>query len=341
MKKVETDILEKEFLEVRIYLIIHHPFWGRLVGNIAQQFTNEVSNIAVTANINQIIILKINKTYWQTLKKSDRTETLAIRTQAIKNVLLDWCIELFKISRAPEWPISTISSEGFLFIKKQLNQLSTTDQALLKRNIYSFFKRNAKTLIINHEQNIEGLLWSKIKTSFEQPRSGQNWRNTLNFFSKTSGQTLLKSTLKKSSKRYRTIPGTKIRSTSRLLVAIDTSGSIADHDYHFSEIHKLWRNQIECEIIEVDDRIRKCYSYRGVTPTIRTRGGTDFSPAIQYANQQRAIDGLIYFTDGFGPVPGIPSKSPILWIISSTGITPSTYQWSALQGRKVKMNLKA
>ena len=164
-----------------------------------------------------------------------------------------------------------------------------------------------------------------------------NWKRVLRLFMQSSQKTYLKSTIKKQSRRYGTFPGIKIKQKQRILIAIDTSGSIDEVDLanFFSEIYHVWKQASEIQIVLCDTRIHDQYTYKGTAPTVvGGGGGTDFNPPIEYANSYRP-DVLLYFTDGHAAIPKIKSRVPIIWIISSDGITPDN--WNDLPGRKVKL----
>lgn len=189
-----------------------------------------------------------------------------------------------------------------------------------------------------------GFLPASLKTYLQPyynlPPAQINWRRILRLFTSGSSQTFLKNTIRKPSKRYGTIPGIKIKHRTKLLVAVDTSGSIHHQDLElfFSEIYHIWRQGTEIRVVECDVRIHHDYFFEGQKPQIAGGGGgTDFNAPIALANQTYRPDALIYFTDGFGPVPRTPSRYPILWMITSTGITATTEVWRRLPGRKVKM----
>lgn len=93
----------------------------------------------------------------------------------------------------------------------------------------------------------------------------------------------------------------------------------------------------ELTIVECDDQIRNQYPYRGQQILeVSGRGGTRFDAPIRLANESR-MDGMIYLTDGFGPVPEVAPRIPLLWLISSQGIRPDSRTWLELPGKKVKI----
>jgi predicted metal-dependent peptidase len=166
-----------------------------------------------------------------------------------------------------------------------------------------------------------------------------NWKLALRLFAESAAKTRLKSTIKRPSKRYGTVPGTLIRHRRRLLVVIDTSGSIGQEDFaaFFNEIFHLWRAGASVEIIEADTQVYHQYPYRGTAPeAVSGRGGTDFNAALEQANRIRP-DGLIFFTDGYADQPRVRPRIPVLWVITPRGLEAKMPAWAGLPGRKVKM----
>lgn len=167
-----------------------------------------------------------------------------------------------------------------------------------------------------------------------------NWKRVLRMFATNSRKMLLKDTIRRPSKRYGTVPGVKIKRHQKLIIALDTSGSLPGSmlGAFFREIHQLWRTGAEMTIVECDDRIQNQYPYRGQKVLeVAGRGFTAFDEPIRLANERR-VDGIIYLTDGLGPPPEVSPRMPMLWLISKDGIRPDSRTWSRLPGRVVKMN---
>jgi len=187
-----------------------------------------------------------------------------------------------------------------------------------------------------------GLLPTELQTMLtevtERFQTKINWKRMLKIFSESSRKTFVNNTLKRPSKRYGTTPGIKIRSKQKLLIALDTSGSIDENQLKafFDEVYHIWKQSSEIMIVECDTIIQKQYVYKGQPPKIISGGGgTCFDDPIHYANIHYRPDALIYFTDGFGPQPIYKSRCPILWMITSNGVVQE--KWNFLEGRKIKM----
>ena len=113
---------------------------------------------------------------------------------------------------------------------------------------------------------------------------------------------------------------------ANIAVAIDTSGSISDEEFEqaIKEVLNIVKNyNHEITIIECDDKIRNSYKVKntnGIQKRNKLRGATEFSPVIEYANDNK-INLLVYFTDGKGEnrLKIVPRGYKILWVISGSG----------------------
>jgi len=190
--------------------------------------------------------------------------------------------------------------------------------------------------------NLPAGLAEKLAMILEDMKPRFNWRRLLRLFATSSNSTFVKNTIRRPSKRYGTVPGIKVKRRNRLLLVIDTSGSIQQSELleFFSEIYFIWRQGAEIRIVECDTAIHKTYNYRGIPPdNIHGRGGTAFNAPIQYGNEVYQPDALLYFTDGFASVPSIIPRYPVLWIISSNGLKENERIWDELPGKKLKLKL--
>lgn len=213
-----------------------------------------------------------------------------------------------------------------------------------KHALAAIWQHRLKDLVSKEAANsfhrLEEALREQIRRSIEVKAPALDWKRVLRMFASNSRKMTLKDTIRRPSKRYGTVPGIKIRRNQKLLVALDTSGSLGTAllSEFFREIHHLWRSGAELTIVECDDQIQDQYVYRGqAIREVSGRGSTAFEAPIQLANEQR-VDGLIYLTDGFGPVPQVLPRMPMLWMISRQGIRPDSRTWLSLPGRVVKMN---
>ena len=110
----------------------------------------------------------------------------------------------------------------------------------------------------------------------------------------------------------------------KIAVAIDTSGSVDDHMIAqiFNEIFAiLAKRKHEITVIECDAQVQRVYRAQNageIQKKVAGRGGTCFSPVIEYVNNDKYFRDalLIYFTDGFGEreIPK-PKTYRNLWVV--------------------------
>ena len=178
-----------------------------------------------------------------------------------------------------------------------------------------------------------------ISIIIEKRNPKVNWKRALKIFSSSSRRTRVKFTVKRVSKRYGTRPGLKIQRSQKIAVAIDTSGSISHDELNmfFNEIHSMWQNGAEIEVIECDAAVQKTYNYRGKFPEfVHGRGGTNFDPVFAYLNKNTNVlyDGCIYLTDGYAPAPEIKPRCKVFWVITPDGSLGSHLKY----GRALQIN---
>ena len=106
---------------------------------------------------------------------------------------------------------------------------------------------------------------------------------------------------RKENRRYEDNPGIKVKMRQKMLLAIDTSGSVNNEELaeFMNEIYHIYKSGVAIEIIQCDTKINSIEEYKGKFELeIRGRGGTDFDPVLEYYMKHRQYTSLIYFTDG-------------------------------------------
>ncbi|MCE2712070.1 MAG: VWA-like domain-containing protein [Cryomorphaceae bacterium] len=145
-----------------------------------------------------------------------------------------------------------------------------------------------------------------------------SWQQVLKIFHASCGRTVLRTTRRKESKRFSGNAGTRIKRMRKIVVAIDTSGSIDLQllSAFWSEIVSIHRTGTDIMVLECDAEIQNEYQFRASTLKTQFKGGggTDFGPVIKWANKHSQYNGLIYFTDGYAGKPP-KCRIPILWCV--------------------------
>lgn len=169
----------------------------------------------------------------------------------------------------------------------------------------------------------EGII-ERIKKIHQKPEL--NWKQELKNLIGTV-PVPYKSTKMKLNRRqpWRTdLPGRTYQKLVDIVFAIDTSGSVSESDLskflsELTEILKVYKTNIT--VIECDAEIGKVYKVKKpseINYNITGRGGTSFTPVIQYVNKHKEFRNslLLYFTDGYGEntIPK-PMVYKVMWLI--------------------------
>lgn len=127
--------------------------------------------------------------------------------------------------------------------------------------------------------------------------------------------------------------GSHYKFTTKLLVAVDVSGSISDKELSkfFSIINRFFKYGIkDIDVIQFDYNITApVMNLKKNKKSIKVtgRGGTSFQPPIDYYTAHKEYDGLIIFTDGYAAMPRLTIHRKILWVLTSEKTYNDASKW--------------
>ncbi len=107
-----------------------------------------------------------------------------------------------------------------------------------------------------------------------------------------------------------------------LTIAVDTSGSVSDEDFHVfvSEVASILRmmKPDEITLLQFDTGIKSIDKIKDIKDLMKCkftgRGGTQIAPVLEWANANKP-QLLLVFSDGEFNFYGSTTKSETLWII--------------------------
>ena len=122
--------------------------------------------------------------------------------------------------------------------------------------------------------------------------------------------------------------GSRYDFITRILVAVDTSGSVGSEElgryfnvittffkYGIQQVDVLMFDwEIQGDVMKLDEAKKRKQEFK-----VQGRGGTNFQAPVDYLAKHPEYDGMIVITDGYAPVPEIPPlcKAKLLWIIDN------------------------
>ena len=127
--------------------------------------------------------------------------------------------------------------------------------------------------------------------------------------------------------------GSHYKFTTKLLIAVDVSGSISDKELSkfFSIINRFFKYGIKnIDVIQFDFNITApIMNLKKAKKSIKVtgRGGTSFQPPIDYYTAHKEYDGLIIFTDGYAAMPRLTIHRKILWVLTNEKSYSNAINW--------------
>ena len=174
-----------------------------------------------------------------------------------------------------------------------------------------------------------------------------NWRNVLSGFRASILSTQRKLTRMRPNRRTGfDNMGSIRRFDTRVLVAVDVSGSISSSDlsYFYGVVNSAFRYGFTAvDVIQFDAGVRVVQSLKKVLRDVAVlgRGGTSFQEPIVYAHEN-GYDGLVILTDGYAPQPILPDnmRCKLVWVCNNRESYESSHGWMEKTGRVCTMELQ-
>ena len=139
--------------------------------------------------------------------------------------------------------------------------------------------------------------------------------------------------------------GSRREFTTKLLVAVDVSGSISTQSlsYFYGVVNSAFKYGFEAvDVIEFDAGITKVCSLKKKLGEVTAlgRGGTSFNAPVLYAHEHD-YDGLLILTDGYAPEPQIPEgfRTRIIWVCEDKDCYEAHHSWMEKYGRVTVVDL--
>lgn len=182
----------------------------------------------------------------------------------------------------------------------------------------------------NQWGNISGDFKETVTASLKIP---MDYRRILSHFRAGIISQRRKLTRMKPSRRYDfDYMGSKFEPKTRLLVAVDVSGSIGSDDLQnfFSIINRFFSYGVEAvHVIAFDSELKQEFELKKAAKSVQVvgRGGTDFQCVVDYYESHSEYQGMIVFTDGYACVPKITKPKQTLWILTGRDEYEIALEW--------------
>ena len=217
---------------------------------------------------------------------------------------------------------------------KEFENLPEAEKQLIETQMQRVLEE-VKNQSIKKQGNIPGEMKGIIKIKEIIPPKF-NWKNYLRRCTGISTKIFTKKIRRKENTKFPDMPGMKVKMRQKLMLAIDTSGSVCDDEVRefMNEMHHIYKTGVDITLVQCDTYIRDISEYKGTYDLkLHGRGGTDFTPVIEYFNENTSYTSLVYFTDGEAST-SINPRAKVLWVHSEQSNINED-----LPGLKIKLEL--
>lgn len=202
---------------------------------------------------------------------------------------------------------------------EEYEKLSDGEKAVIQNQIDYLIERTSEQC----EKSKPGSTPGEIKSlmAFRKAPPKFDWKSHMRRWIGNSKDVFLKQTRFKPNPFFPGTPSSKVKLKQNILCIIDTSASVSNTELQefMSEIYHIWKMGDVVTILCVDTKIYDPYEYKGQNEVpMFGRGGTYFTPSLEYFNNHTEYSCGIYFTDGYAELPPNANR-PFLWVISSNG----------------------
>lgn len=217
---------------------------------------------------------------------------------------------------------------------KDFQNLPDAEKQLIEKQLQRVLN-DVKNQTEKKQGNVPGEMKGIIKIEKIIPPKF-NWKNYLRRFTGISTKIFTKKIRRKENTKFPDMPGMKVKMKQKLMLAIDTSGSVCDDEVRefMNEMHHIYKTGVDITLVQCDTYIRDISEYKGTYDLkLHGRGGTDFTPVIKYFNENTSYTSLVYFTDGEA-YTSVNPRAKVLWVHSEQSDINED-----LPGLKIKLEL--
>jgi predicted metal-dependent peptidase len=198
-------------------------------------------------------------------------------------------------------------------------------EELVRAQIEHQIKDNYENHLNKDPGKLPGHLRGFVIGLYDKHEKVTDWRQVIRSFKSFCEKQKIRFTWNRENARFPDNKAITLERKQKMLVGIDTSGSISNYDLEtfFGQIQHIHKCGTEVEIIEWDYGIQRTYSYsknmNAKNKDVKGGGGTDPTEVVEFFNKNPNYYGLIMFTDGYIGGQWLKSSKPILWIITKGG----------------------
>jgi hypothetical protein len=189
---------------------------------------------------------------------------------------------------------------------------------------------------LNHFPSPPGYLAGDISELLKVLKPIIKWQDKIRNFTGQLGRMEIKVTHARENK-YKQIPRISLKPSKKVLVAIDTSGSVSKDllSQFLGEVEAI-SQFTDVDLMFVDYNVQSVKPFKKATDgtySVSGRGGTDMRHIFYWIRDNKyRVDGVIVLTDGYTPFPTKNDRMNLktLWLISEKSVSLPAYAGEAV-----------
>jgi len=205
-------------------------------------------------------------------------------------------------------------------------EVSSAMNDLVRAQIQHQIKQVYEDTFNKQPGSIPGHLRDLILELYMKTPPVLDWKHVVRQFKSFCDKQIIKFTRNRPNKRFPEFDAVTLRQQRKLLVGIDTSGSISSNTAceFFTQIGHMAKCGVGIDIVEWDACLQRMYEFDARNPinnmkALKGGGGTNPYEVVEFLNKSRNHHALLMLTDGYIGGEWKKASKPILWIITGSG----------------------
>ena len=204
-------------------------------------------------------------------------------------------------------------------------EISDAMKELVKNQIEHQIKEVFENSLNKNPGNVPGYLRDFIHNLYIKNPPVLDWKAVIRQFKAFCDKQIIKFTKNRPNKRYPEFEAVTLRQQRKMIVGVDTSGSISNDmlQQFFDQISHMSKTGVEIDVIEWDYGIQRIYEFNSMQKwkngEVKGGGGTNPFEVVEKLNKTANYHAMIMFTDGYIAGEWLKASKPILWVITKDG----------------------
>lgn len=199
-------------------------------------------------------------------------------------------------------------------------------RSLIQKQLEAQIKDVYQNILNSSPSLVPGYLRNFVSDLVIKKEQVLDWRMVVRSFRSYCEKQQHYITSSRINKRYQDNAAISFRNKKKILIGLDTSGSISNEllEDFFQQVLHLQKTGTEISVCEWDVGIQRIYDFNNKNKwkneSVKGGGGTNPYQVVEELNNNNSYNSAIMFTDGF--IAGEWDKSmskPILWVITKNG----------------------